>query len=345
MNTTSSPVGKIFSLVATRERVGMNAVAAKGLLVPLWSVVASWFGRRFERGAQERAEPVAPAASGLRVWGIVSLALVSASTGGLSSIAAAQPASAASMLRGSWITEREGERYIYIFAVKNEDLSGVVCRQCYDLENLTFVTDGKIEGNTFSFILSHDAGRERYVETFRGRVAPGRVTLSVSRDAVSGSVQLVLRRPPSRVAEIFAEDAASRPRVEPESFMTPGPSEPLTLESSLGVWRSPVGSTAYLFKQVGDRIMGIACDSRCEDASYSAFIESATIRRNTFLASIVHVDNAGEPYANLLTLYLSQGRMMGTYVDTRRPERRVVHVMVRQDDPDAPKDKAWRGAF
>lgn len=340
-------MSRTFSISPLRpiDVTGAVGVILAGSVVPLFSVVGSWFGRCFESGPKERAEPVAPAASRLRVCGIVPLALVLASAGGLSNVAATQPASAASMIRGSWITEREGERYIYIFAVKDEDVSGVVCRQCYDLEQLTFVTDGKVEGNTLSFILSHDAGGERYVESFRGSVAAERITLTVSRDAAPGSVQVVLRRPPSRVAEIFAEDAASRPRVEPESFMTPGPSEPLTLEGSLGVWRSPVGSTAYLFKQVGDRVMGIACDSRCEDGSYSAFIESATIRRNTFLASIVHVDNAGEPYANLLTLYLSQGRMMGTYVDTRRPERRVVHVMVRQDDPGAPKDEAWRGAF
>jgi hypothetical protein len=119
----------------------------------------------------------------------------------------------------------------------------------------------------------------------------------------------------------------------------------LTPENALGVWRSPVGSTAYIFKQAGDHIMGIACDSRCEDGSYSAFIESATITRNTFLASIVHADKSGESYANLLTLYLADGRMTGTYVDTRHPEKRVIHVMVRQNDPAAPKDAAWRGAF
>ena len=98
-------------------------------------------------------------------------------------------------------------------------------------------------------------------------------------------------------------------------------------------------------KQVGDRIMGIACDSRCSDGSYSAFIDSGTIARNTFLANIVHVDQKGDAFANLLTLYLTDGRMIGTYVDTRRPEKRVIHVMVRQNDPAAPTDAAWRGAF
>jgi hypothetical protein len=147
------------------------------------------------------------------------------------------------------------------------------------------------------------------------------------------------------VAEIFAADRAAGPRPAAESFVTAGPSEPLTPDNALGVWRSPQGPSAYLFKQVGDRIMGIVCDAQCADGSYSAFIESATIARNTFSASILHADKAGEAYSNLLVLFLSQGRMTGTYVDSRLPEKRIVHVMVRQNDPAAPKDAVWRGAF
>jgi hypothetical protein len=235
---------------------------------------------------------------------------------------------------------------MYIFAAEGDQVSGVVCTKCYNLQNVTFVSDGKIEGDVLSFTLLHDPGDGKpYRESFRGTPSAGQIALTVSRDAGKQYDEIVLERPPSRVAEIFAEDAAARQRIEPESFVKPGPSEPLTPENSLGVWRSPVGSTAYLFKQVGDRIMGIACDSRCEDGSYSAFIESAKITRNTFLASIVHADQNGEAYSNLLTLYLSQGRMSGTYVDTRRPEKRIIHVMVRQNDAAAPKDAAWRGAF
>ena len=106
-----------------------------------------------------------------------------------------------------------------------------------------------------------------------------------------------------------------------------------------------MGPTAYLLKQVGDRILGIACDAKCEDGSYSAFIESAAISRNTLLVSIAHVDAAGEPTANLLTLYLSKGRLTGTYVGNTRPDRRNNFVWVRQNDPDAPKESIWRGAF
>ena len=106
-----------------------------------------------------------------------------------------------------------------------------------------------------------------------------------------------------------------------------------------------MGPTAYLLKRVDDRILGIACDPKCEDGSYSAFIESAVISRNTLLVSIAHVDAAGEPTANLLSLYLSQGRLTGTYIGNTRPDRRNNFVWVRQHDPDAPKDSVWRGAF
>ena len=80
-----------------------------------------------------------------------------------------------------------------------------------------------------------------------------------------------------------------------------------------------MGPAAYLLKRVGDGILGLACDPKCEDGSYSAFIESAVISRNTLLVSIAHVDAAGEPTANLLTLYLSQGRLTGTYIGNTRP--------------------------
>jgi len=282
----------------------------------------------------------------VKAWGIVGLTLAVTGSVGFSIDTSAQPTSVAPMIRGSWITESEGEHYIYIFAVEGNQLTGVVCAKCYDLKNLTFVSDGKIEGDSLSFALVHDtADRKPFRESIRGKYAGGQVTLTVSREGSRRPVELALKRPPSKVAEIFAADKAGGPRAPAESFVGSGPSEPLTPENALGVWRSPVGSTAYLFKQVGDRIMGIACDSYCADGSYSAFISSATITRNTFLASIVHADQAGEPFANLLTLYLSQGRMSGTYVDTRRPEKRVIHVMVRQNDPAVPDDAFWRGAF
>lgn len=127
--------------------------------------------------------------------------------------------------------------------------------------------------------------------------------------------------------------------------MPAGPPEALTPEKVLGVWRAPMGPTAYLLKRVGDRMLGIACDPKCEDGSYSAFIESAVISRNALLVSIAHVDAAGQPTANLLTLYLSQGRLTGTYIGNTRPDRRNNFVWVRQHDPDAPKDSVWRGAF
>ena len=282
----------------------------------------------------------------MSVWQTVALTFALASIGSFSRGSVAQPLSVAPKIRGSWIAESEGAHYIYIFAVEGDRLSGVVCAKCYDLKNLTFISNGRVEGDRLAFTLVHDAADGKPSrETFRGKLKDGQVRLERSRDGDNRPTEIMLKRPPSRVAEIFAADKAGGPRAPAESFVGLGPSEPLTPENALGVWRSPVGSTAYLFKQVGDRIMGIACDSYCADGSYSAFISSAEIARNTFLASIVHADQTGEPYANLLTLYLSQGRMTGTYVDTRRPEKRVIHVMVRQNDPNVPDDPFWRGAF
>jgi hypothetical protein len=66
---------------------------------------------------------------------------------------------------------------------------------------------------------------------------------------------------------------------------------------------------------------------------------------NALLVSIAHMDAAGEPTANLLALYLSQGRLTGTYIGNTRLDRRNNFVWVCQHDPDAPKDSVRRGAF
>ncbi len=280
----------------------------------------------------------------MRVAALVVLMLALTSVDRVLSGAARQAPNAAAAVRGSWITEGAGAHSMYIFAVQGDRISGVVCTRCFDLNNLALVLDGRVEGDALSFTLLHDRGDGKsYRETFRGKVGGDRMTLTASRGGTSErSVAVTLRRPTPHAAAILAE--GRRPG-GPEPYMPPGPPEPLTLEKVLGVWRAPTGPTAYLLKQVGDRILGLACDAKCEDASYSAFIESAVISRNTLLVSIAHVDAAGEPTANLLSLYLSQGRLTGTYIGNVRPDRRNNFVWIRQHDRDAPTDSLWRGAF
>ena len=280
----------------------------------------------------------------MKVAGLVVLMLALTGSGRVSGGAAGQVRNGAAAVRGSWVTEGTGAPSMYIFAVQDDRVSGVVCARCFDLDNLAFVTDGRIQGDVLSFTLLHDRGDGKPDrETFRGKVAEGRITLTASRgDSREQKVAVTLTRPAPNAAAILAE--GRRPE-GPEPYMPAGPPEPLTPEKVLGVWRAPMGPTAYLLKRVGDRILGIACDPKCADGSYSAFIESAVISRNALLVSIAHVDAAGEPTANLLTLYLSRGRLTGTYIGNTRPDRRNNFVWVRQHDPDAPKDSVWRGAF
>ena len=236
----------------------------------------------------------------MRAMGIVVLMLALTSFDRALGGAARQAPNVAAAIRGSWVTEGAGAHYMYIFAVQGDRISGVVCTRCFDLNNLAFVLDGRVEGDALSFTLLHDRGEGKSDrETFRGKVVGGRMTLTASRGSKpEQSVAVTLRRPTPNAAAILAEGRRSG---GPEPYMTPGPPEPLTQEKVLGVWRAPTGPTAYLLKRVGDRMLGIACDSKCEDASYSAFIESAVISRNTLLVSIAHVDAAGEPTANLLS--------------------------------------------
>ena len=201
----------------------------------------------------------------MRVTGVVVLMLVLTGSDRVSRGAAGQAPNGAAAVRGSWVTEGAGAHYMYVLAVQDDRISGVVCTRCFDLNNLAFVSDGRVQGDTLSFTLLHDRGDgQPYREMFRGTVVGGRMTLTASREGnVGQSVVVTLRRPTSNAAALLAE--GRRPG-GPEPYMPTGPPEPLTPEKVLGVWRAPMGPTAYLLKRVGDRILGIACDARCEDA-------------------------------------------------------------------------------
>jgi hypothetical protein len=61
-------------------------------------------------------------------------------------------------IRGSWDAESGGAKYMYVFTVSGDQLSGVVCTRCADVNNLAFVLDGKVHGDDLSFTLFHDRG-------------------------------------------------------------------------------------------------------------------------------------------------------------------------------------------
>jgi hypothetical protein len=151
---------------------------------------------------------------------------------------------------------------MYIVAVQDDRISGVVCTRCFDVDNLAFVSDGRVQGDALSFTLLHDRGDGKpYRETFRGKVVGDHITLTASREGNPGqSLAVTLKRPTPNAAAILAE--GRRPE-GPEPYMPAGPPEPLTPEKVLGVWRAPMGPTAYLLKRVGDRILGLACDPKC----------------------------------------------------------------------------------
>ena len=122
----------------------------------------------------------------MRITGIVVLVLALTGSDRISCEAAGAQNGAA-MVRGSWITEGSGAHYMYLFAVQDDRISGVVCTRCFDLDNLAFVSDGRVKGDALSFTLLHDRGDGKpYRETFRGKVVGDRITLTASRDGNPG---------------------------------------------------------------------------------------------------------------------------------------------------------------
>ena len=176
----------------------------------------------------------------------------------------------AAAVRGSWVTEGQGAHYMYIFAVQDERISGSSARGASTSKtSRSYRMAGWREMRCRS-----RSSMIRETESLTGRRFVERSSASdhphhFARGQTNQSVAVTLKRPTPNAAAILAE--GRRPE-GPEPFMPSGPPEPLTPEKVLGVWRAPTGPTAYLLKRVGDRILGLACDPKCEDGSYSAFI-------------------------------------------------------------------------
>ena len=86
----------------------------------------------------------------VRITVIVALVLALTGSHRVSCGAAQQAPTGAAAVRGSWVTEGTSAPYMYIFAVQDDRISGVVCTRCFDLGNLAFVSDGRVQGDGLS---------------------------------------------------------------------------------------------------------------------------------------------------------------------------------------------------
>ena len=131
-------------------------------------------------------------------------------------------------VRGGWVADLDGQRHVYLLNVRGTVISGIYCWDCSNPENLAFVIDGKLEENSFSFVLLHDAGPGApYRENVKGKITDGRLVLSVQRQNSSAAArQITMMREPRRPTSGIALPGAVAPLpagVEPPQAVAPAP--------------------------------------------------------------------------------------------------------------------------
>jgi hypothetical protein len=205
--------------------------------------------------------------------------------------------------RGGWVADVGDARHIYIFKVRGTEVTGTYCPiDCAHPDNVSFVRDGEIDGDTIRFTLLHDIGDSIPV---RGELVGDALVLTPDGRLASGMPggAVTFRRDPRRPVVV---------RVDPDQvdaqagrggaagrggggrgrgYVAPGPSEPLSPEKVEGLWVWGTGPAKqhFIFRQVGDEMLGMVCGA-CDDPGTFGPLDNFRISGETMTFDIVHED-------------------------------------------------------
>ena len=229
--------------------------------------------------------------------------------------------SLADAVRGGWVTDIDGTRHIFILKVLDGAVTGVYCAvDCRDPANLAFVDQGTLTADGLRFQILQVDGRRQVRTDVTGRVDGERLALSL--DSRKGSAiprQLTLQRDPRKPAARTAEalfksrGVQSGPLVIAASstpYVAPGPNEQLSpaIIEGLWVWGTGSGKQHFMFKRVGDQLLGAVCGP-CDNPWTFGPLDNIAIHGDTVTFDIVHEDwGIGiehGPFANHATATLS----------------------------------------
>jgi hypothetical protein len=218
--------------------------------------------------------------------------------------AKAQDWDAGDPFRGGWVADVDGLRHIYILKVRGTQVTGTYCPlDCSHPDNLSFVRDGVIDGDSIAFTLLHEIGDSIPV---RGELVGDTLVLTPDGSLASGMPggAITFRRDPRRpvVVRVDADQAevqegrggggagrggAGRGR----GYLAPGPNEPVSPEKVEGLWVWGTGPDKqhFIFRQIGDEILGMVCGA-CENPGTFGPLDSFRISGETMTFDIVHED-------------------------------------------------------
>jgi hypothetical protein len=103
-------------------------------------------------------------------------------------------------VRGGWIADVNGQRHVYLLNVRGSEIRGLYCWDCENPVNLAFVQNGKLETDSFSFVLLHDAGPGApYRENVSGKIVNGRLIVSAQRQGSNARpTEMTMMREPRK---------------------------------------------------------------------------------------------------------------------------------------------------
>lgn len=242
----------------------------------------------------------------------------------------------ADSLRGGWVADVDGVRHVFVLKLRGSTVTGIYCAvDCGDPARLRFV-DGRLTADGgVRFELLRVDGRRQTRTYVVGRLADGRLSLTLdSRGARTGEPsKLDLQRDPRKPALVTVEELFKRRGVTSGSLVIAGhttpyepatPNEPLTpaVLEGLWVWGNGSGKQHFMFRQVGDRLLGAVCGP-CDNPYTFGVLDDFAIRGDTLTFGIVHEDwGIGiefGPFVNHATATLSRHELHLRTVENAGP--------------------------
>jgi len=212
-------------------------------------------------------------------------------------------ATTADAVRGGWAADAEGTRHIFILVVRESAVTGIYCAvDCGDPARLALVERGTLTGDGLRFQIRWLDGASPARTDVVGRVADGRLSLELASGARRPGLprRFDLQRDPRKpkvrtVEELFASRGIqSGPLLISGSstpYTAPGTNEPLSppVLEGLWVWSNGPGKQHFVFRQVGEGLMGVVCGP-CDNPWTFGPLDNFAIRGDTLTFDIVHED-------------------------------------------------------
>lgn len=251
----------------------------------------------------------------LRTTGaIAAMVLLSTVTG--NSGAAENPQ--ADSVRGGWVADIEGVRHIFILKVLDGVVSGVYCAvDCSEPSRLSVLEHGSLTAEGVRFQIHRLDGKVPERTDVVGRTSGNQLVLT------SGARQWMLQRDPRKPASMTLEEMLARRgitsgplviSVSPNPYTPPGPNEVLTPAAVEGLWVWGFGPAKqnFIFRRVGERLLGVVCGP-CDNPYSFGFLDNVAIRGETLTFDINHQDSGigieYGPFANHASATVSHHEM------------------------------------